>query len=102
MYSEITPAEVEERLKSGEKLHLIDVREDDEWESGHIQEAVSLPLSVFGERFGELPKDESLIMVCRSGGRSGKACDFLDAQGYKVTNMTGGMLAWTGEVAYGK
>ncbi|CAM3151092.1 rhodanese-like domain-containing protein [Paenibacillus lupini] len=102
MYSEITPAEVEERLKSGEKLHLIDVREDDEWESGHIQEAVSLPLSVFGERFGELPKDESLIMVCRSGGRSGKACDFLHAQGYKVTNMTGGMLAWDGEVAYGK
>ncbi|WP_336785952.1 rhodanese-like domain-containing protein [Paenibacillus sp. MMO-177] len=102
MYPEITPAEVEERLKNGEKLNLIDVREDDEWEAGHIAEAVSVPLSQFGERYEELPKDQALIMVCRSGGRSGRACDFLHAQGYNVTNMTGGMLVWTGDVAYGK
>ncbi|GLX70778.1 rhodanese-like domain-containing protein [Paenibacillus glycanilyticus] len=102
MYSEITPTEVEERLSNSEKLNLIDVREDDEWESGHIAEAISIPLSLFGERYEELPKEEALILVCRSGARSGRACDFLHAQGYKVANMTGGMLAWNGEVAYGK
>ncbi|MFF2482552.1 rhodanese-like domain-containing protein [Paenibacillus sp. NPDC058071] len=97
----ITPEEVESRLKNSEKLHLIDVREIDEWESGHIKEAVSLPLSELAERYEELDKNAPLIMVCRSGNRSGKACDFLEAQGYNVTNMTGGMLAWQGEVALG-
>ncbi|MFX3635545.1 MAG: rhodanese-like domain-containing protein [Candidatus Pristimantibacillus sp.] len=102
MHNEITPEEVEARLKNGEKLNLIDVREADEWESGHIKEARSIPLSELQERFAELEKGEDLIMVCRSGGRSGKACDFLEEQGYSVTNMVGGMLQWPGEVALGE
>lgn len=102
MYPEITPDQVVSSLNNGEKLNLVDVREIDEWEAGHIEEAAHLPLSELQERIGELPKDEPLIMVCRSGGRSGKACDFLQAHGYSVTNMKGGMLEWPGEVAYGK
>ncbi|GGG80006.1 rhodanese-like domain-containing protein [Paenibacillus radicis (ex Gao et al. 2016)] len=101
MYPEITPEEVEALLNEGKQLNLIDVREIDEWESGHIKEASSLPLSELQERVNELEKDADLIIVCRSGNRSGRACEFLQAQGYKVTNMTGGMLQWQGEVEFG-
>ncbi|MBM7564701.1 rhodanese-like domain-containing protein [Paenibacillus sacheonensis] len=100
---EITASELETRLREGEKLSVIDVREPDEWESGHIKEAVSIPLSVFVERVGELNGfEEPLYMVCRSGNRSGKACDYLSAQGYEVVNVLGGMLSWPGDVATGK
>ncbi|WP_042160655.1 rhodanese-like domain-containing protein [Paenibacillus gorillae] len=101
MFPEITPEEVEGLLNEGQQLNLIDVREIDEWESGHIKEASSLPLSELQERVNELDKDADLIIVCRSGNRSGRACEFLQAQGYKVTNMTGGMLQWQGEVEFG-
>ena len=98
MIATINPEEVEALLKEGKELHLIDVRELDEWESGHIKEARFLPLSELEARVGELDKNEEYIMVCRSGGRSGRACEYMQALGYKVTNMTGGMLKWQGEV----
>jgi len=102
MYGEIMASELETRLREGEKLSVIDVREPDEWESGHIAEAVSIPLSQFVERVGELTDfEEPIYLVCRSGNRSGKACDYLSAQGYEVVNMAGGMLSWPGDVVTG-
>lgn len=102
MYPEITAAELENLLKEGKAINLIDVREPDEWQAGHIKEARSIPLSELQERMGELEEGgEEIVLICRSGGRSGKACDFLHAQGYKVVNVTGGMLAWPGAVATG-
>lgn len=99
---EITASELETRLRAGEKLSVIDVREPDEWESGHIKEAVSMPLSVFVERLGELNDfEEPFYMVCRSGNRSSRACDYLAAQGFEVVNVLGGMLSWPGEVKTG-
>ncbi|CAM3929774.1 rhodanese-like domain-containing protein [Paenibacillus alkaliterrae] len=103
MYSEMTTVELESRLKEGKALNLVDVREQDEWEAGHIKEARSIPLSELQERMDELKQgDQEIVLICRSGGRSGKACEFLHAQGYKVVNVTGGMLAWAGEVALGE
>ncbi|MBW7453808.1 rhodanese-like domain-containing protein [Paenibacillus sepulcri] len=103
MYGEITASELETRLREGEKLSVIDVREPDEWQSGHIAEAVSIPLSEFVERVGELTDfEEPIYLVCRSGNRSGKACDYLSAQGYEVVNMAGGMLSWPGDVVTGE
>ncbi|MFC4811200.1 rhodanese-like domain-containing protein [Paenibacillus sp. GCM10023250] len=100
---EITASELETRLRSGEKLSLIDVREPDEWADGHIKEAVSMPLSVFVERLGELNGfEEPLYLMCRSGNRSSRACDYLEAQGYEVVNVLGGMLSWPGEVVTGE
>lgn len=102
MNGEITAAELETRLREGEKLSVIDVRELDEWQSGHIAEARHIPLSEFVERVGELNAlEEPFYIVCRSGNRSGKACDYLTAQGYEAINMVGGMLSWPGEVATG-
>lgn len=103
MYPEITTAELESQLKEGKQINLVDVREPDEWEAGHIKEARSIPLSELEDRIEEFQQgDKEIVLVCRSGGRSGKACDFLQAKGFKVVNVTGGMLAWSGEVALGE
>ena len=75
---------------------LIDVREQNEYDELHIPGSILLPLSELAERYEELPKDKALIMQCRSGGRSGKATEFLLANGYEdVVNMAGGILAWS-------
>ncbi|WP_281884239.1 rhodanese-like domain-containing protein [Paenibacillus sp. YYML68] len=93
--------EVKERLEKGEVLHIIDVREPEEWESGHIPSAKPMPLGALSLRHGELDRKQPYIVVCRSGNRSGLACELLEQLGYDVTNMTGGMSQWGGEVARG-
>ncbi|KAF6510314.1 Rhodanese-like domain protein [Geobacillus stearothermophilus] len=98
MMKTITPKEVEERLRAGESLHIIDVREPEEVAAGKIPGAVNIPLGLIEFRMHELDKNEEYILVCRSGGRSGRAAEFLDSRGYRVINMTGGMLAWEGPV----
>ena len=95
---EISTTEVQRRLEAGEKLNLIDVREVEEVQEGHIPGIVNIPLGLIEFRMHELDKKTPYIMVCRSSARSGKATAFLEEQGYDVTNMIGGMLAWEGEI----
>lgn len=95
---EMTTAELQQKLENGETLHLIDVREDDEVANGIIPGAVHIPLGEVPERMTELDKATPYVLICRSGGRSGRAAEFLEAQGYDVTNMVGGMLNWQGDV----
>lgn len=96
----ITAEELLQRMDSGEQFHVVDVREDDEVAQGIIPGAIHIPLGELQERNTELNRETSYIMVCRSGGRSAMACQILDDLGYDVTNMTGGMLAWEGEVEF--
>ena len=79
-------------------LNLIDVREADEFAAGHLPGAINLPLSDFLERYGELDKDKSYHIICRSGARSAQACAFLEEEGYDVTNVAGGTIAWLGDL----
>lgn len=95
---EITAKEVQQRLENGEQLNIIDVREVEEVEAGHIPGIIHIPLGLLEYRMHELDKNKPYIMVCRSGGRSGQATQFLASQGFDVTNMIGGMLAWEGKV----
>lgn len=95
---EMTTAELQQQLENGAVLNMIDVREDEEVAQGMIQGAVHIPLGELPERLDEIDKSKSYIMICRSSGRSGRACEFLEGQGYDVTNMVGGMLDWHGEV----
>ncbi|MGE6259410.1 rhodanese-like domain-containing protein [Heyndrickxia sporothermodurans] len=97
VYPTITTEEVKVKLAKGEALHLIDVREDDEVAEGMIAEAKHIPMGEIPESLDQLDKSTEYIMVCRSGGRSGRVCEFLQEHGYKVVNMEGGMLNWTGE-----
>ncbi|SOC37314.1 rhodanese-like domain-containing protein [Ureibacillus acetophenoni] len=95
---EITANEVQQRLENGEQLNLIDVREVDEVKTGHIPSITNIPLGLLEFRAHELDKNKPYIVVCRSGGRSGQATQYLESHGFNVTNMTGGMLSWEGKV----
>jgi len=95
---EITPDEVLAKIEKGEKLQIIDVREVEEWEAGHIKQAKLIPLGFLPHRMDELDKDTPIVMVCRSGARSHTATQYVTEQGFDAANMVGGMLAWPGEV----
>ncbi|HLU21573.1 MAG TPA: rhodanese-like domain-containing protein [Bacillaceae bacterium] len=97
-FKSITPKEVENRLDAGETLHIIDVREDEEVAEGIIPGAVHIRMGAIPEHMDQLDETVEYIIVCRSGGRSGRVCEYLHAQGFDVTNMDGGMLKWTGEI----
>ena len=94
----MTTTEVQQAIESGAALKLIDVREVEEVEAGHIPGIINIPLSVLETRMPELDKSEKYIIVCRSGNRSGMATQLLESHGFDVTNMVGGMLEWQGEV----
>jgi rhodanese-related sulfurtransferase len=94
---QLSTTEVKQLLESGKSLNLIDVREVDEVKEGKIPGVVNIPLGLLEARMHELDKSKEYIMVCRSGGRSGRATQFLESWGYQVINMSGGMLEWDGE-----
>ncbi|WP_432482882.1 rhodanese-like domain-containing protein [Kineococcus esterisolvens] len=72
---------------------LLDVREDDEWQAGHADGALHIPMSEVPQRLAELPEGE-LHVVCRAGGRSLRVAQWLSQNGYDVVNVEGGMGAW--------
>jgi len=91
---EIEPKEAAERLA---EFSAIDVRGDHEFRGplGRVPGARHLPLGALEARAAELPKGRPLLLVCRSGMRSGKACELLDDLGdLPVVNLVGGMIAW--------
>jgi rhodanese-related sulfurtransferase len=94
---EITPAETAERMED-EQVEVIDVREDEEVAQGMIQDALHIPLGDIPEAAEKLDKEKEYILVCRSGRRSLNAAKYLEEQGFKALNMSGGMLKWEGNV----
>ena len=77
-----------------EELQLIDVREVDEFTAGHVSGALNLPLSSLPENYGQLDKQIPCHIICQKGGRSARACECLEAKGYQVTNVEGGVEAF--------
>ncbi len=76
---------------------LLDVREPDEWEAGHAPGAVHIPLGELGQRSSEVPSDQTVYIVCRSGHRSGRATQALNSAGWQAVNVAGGMQQWAAE-----
>ena len=74
---------------------LVDVRQPEEYQAGHVPGALSIPLGVLPARSHELPRNEPLYLICQAGGRSRQAAEFLDGQGFHVTDVLGGTHAWT-------
>ena len=81
-------------IRSRGDVILLDVREDDEFKSGHIPGAEWIPLGELSSRLSELPKDKTIVAVCRSGNRSGQATELLRRNGFDAHNMQGGMNSW--------
>lgn len=72
---------------------VLDVREPDEWEGGHIEGAVHIPLGELADRVGEIPGGQ-VVVACRAGSRSAKATTLLRERGRDAVNLDGGMRAW--------
>ncbi|PEI96173.1 sulfurtransferase [Bacillus pseudomycoides] len=77
---------------------FIDVRTPGEFRGNHIQGFQNIPLNELAQKASHLDKNKEYIMVCRSGGRSSRAVQFLESHGFGVINMTGGMLDWEGKI----
>ena len=90
--SEVTVDDLEAALRSG--AALIDVREPSEYEAGHVPTAVLVPLASVPDTIDLFPTDRRAYVICRSGARSHRACEFLADQGLDVVNVAGGTLAW--------
>lgn len=80
----------------GESVVLLDVREDDEWQRGHVAGAQHIPMGEVPARIAEIDPDATLYVVCHAGGRSQRVAQYLVRNGYAPINVTGGMLAWAG------
>jgi rhodanese-related sulfurtransferase len=89
---EIDVAELARRHAEG--AYVLDVRQPDEYEAGHVPGAVLVPLDQLEARQGEVPSDRPLLVICKSGGRSAKAVQVLNGAGYDATNVAGGTMAW--------
>jgi rhodanese-related sulfurtransferase len=99
MIKTITTDELEKKLKNGEDLLLVDVREDEEVAEGMIPGAKHIKMGEIPESLDQFDKDKEYIFICRSGNRSGNVAHYMKEQGYKVVNMEGGMMNWAGETA---
>lgn len=103
IYDSITPPQLAEKLKNGEKINLIDVREPVEYEMARIEAATFLPLSRFREwidgLIADLDAENETIVMCHHGVRSAQLCGFLARNGVeKVFNLEGGIDAWSAEI----
>lgn len=78
-----------------EALTVLDVREDYEWDAGHIGDSLHIPLMQVPGRMTELPSDNQVLVVCKVGARSAQAAAYLQAQGVDAVNLTGGLVAWS-------
>ena len=95
----VTPSELKQELDSGKDVFILDVREPHEYEICCLEGATLIPLGQVPARIEELNREHDIVVMCRSGARSGKATQYLAQKGFpKVRNLTGGILAWSDEV----
>lgn len=94
-YGTITATELQILLAGDNPPLLLDVREPHEYTAGHIPGSVLIPMGKVLSRLSEIPRDQTVVVVCRSGNRSGQVAEKLAEQGYtNVLNLQGGVLDW--------
>ena len=82
------------QLYQNDQLSLVDVREIEEFKMLHLEGAHNIPLSQLADTYEQLEKERLHYVICKSGMRSARACQFLSEQGYEVINVQGGMMAF--------
>lgn len=84
-----------ERAIAADSHTILDVREQDEWDGAHIEQAIHIPLGDLGNRAGELPADKPVYTICHSGVRSLKAIEILRGTGHEgAKSLAGGVVGW--------
>ncbi len=95
-FQSISAEELKAKIDTDKNLLVVDVREQEEYDQGHIQGTLLIPMGAVPNRIGELPKEKDIVLVCASGARSSQVAQFLVEQGYlKVFNLEGGISAWS-------
>ncbi len=89
---EIDVTELAKRWEAG--ATVIDVRRPDEYEAGHVPGARLVPLEDVPSRRDEIPVEGDVLVICKTGGRSRQATEFLRQQGVAAVNVAGGTMAW--------
>ena len=92
--STMNATELNDRLKNSKRPIVIDVRQPDEYRTGHIAGAKLIPLNKLNSRMKELPQSREIVCVCASGNRSGSATRMLVKAGFNAVNLKGGMNSW--------
>lgn len=91
----ITPQDYQAAFISAGKPHfLLDVRTPEEFESGHIADAANIAVQILPENLNAIPKDQPVVIYCRSGNRSAQALEILRQAGYTDVYDMGGIIAW--------
>ena len=81
-------------LNQKEDITILDVREVEEFQSGHIEGALNAPLSTLDKGYEQLDASKRYYVICQGGMRSERACQFLETKGFDVINVEGGMNQW--------
>ncbi|HVL47204.1 MAG TPA: rhodanese-like domain-containing protein [Candidatus Thermoplasmatota archaeon] len=95
---QVRPRDVADRRARGEAFVLLDVREPFELELARVGGTLDIPMNTIPERLAEIPKDRDVVVMCHHGGRSGVVAAWLAKQGYRASNLAGGIAAWARDV----
>ena len=94
-YGDVTVEEAKSLIESDSSLIILDVRTREEYDSGHIEGTILIPVSELEDRLDEISKEEELLIYCRTGNRSSNSVNILKANGYtKIFHMNDGIIAW--------
>jgi len=95
----VTPLQLKVLLDKNSDLFVLDVREPNELAICRLENSRDIPLGILPLRYEEVPRDKPVIVLCKMGGRSAQAMQFLQSKGYRnVSNLVGGIIRWIDEV----
>lgn len=93
-----TPSELAAQLSTQSPLHILDVREEWEYDIAHFEPSTLIPLGQLAGKMAHLDKTHEWLVVCHHGIRSAHACYYLERNGFQVINLTGGIDRWAREI----
>mgnify|MGYP001185190818 CR=1 FL=1 len=97
--SMISPYELRDKLKSQERITLLDVREPEEFEICHIDGSILVPLSEFGEHITDFDQQKEYILICKEGKVSNEAATIMSEKGFlNLKGLDGGILNWANSI----
>ena len=97
MFNNVKMNDFEKALNQG-NINILDVREEYEYEEGHVPGSINVPTSEFLKHMHLIDKDKHYYIICLTGSRSQMVARYLDQQGYQVSNVLGGMVVYRGEI----